>query len=234
MDRSAGGVVELEGSRVGTGVGSGAGPGLVAGSGVRRSGTGPRPVGPRPVRPAAAGERVAVLRRGVAVGAAAGGPGGVRLLETERWRRGDRGTWSHGVAAPARPSRPARASSTGAPDLRRRAVQDVPGRSGPVTARRYALRRAVAAAALGLASMLVVVGLGLVGQASGAAHTRAEVPSGVAAVVVEPGETVWDLARREVPEADAAAVVERIVADNGLGSAAVGVLPAGTVVRVPA
>ncbi|MCF7549983.1 hypothetical protein [Pseudonocardia sp. WMMC193] len=224
MDRSAGGVVELEGTRVGSGVG----PGLVAGGGVRRSGTGPRPVGPRPVRPAAAGERVAVLRRGVAVGAAAGGPGGVRLLETERWRRGGRGTWSQGVAAPARPS------STGAPDLRRRAVQDVPGRSGPVTARRYALRRAVAAAVLGLASMLVVVGLGLVGQASGAAHTRAEVPSGVAAVVVEPGETVWDLARREVPEADAAAVVERIVADNGLGSAAVGVLPAGTVVRVPA
>lgn len=232
MDRSAGGVVELEGAGVGAGVGArvdaGVGAGLVTGGGVRRSGAGPRPVGPRPVRPAAAGERVAVLRRGVTVGAVASGPGGVRLLDTERWRRSERGAWSRGAAAPSRPS------SAGAPDLRRRTVQGASEGSGPVTARRYALRRAVAAAALGLLSMLVVVVLGLVGQAAGAAHARAGVPTGVAAVVVEPGETVWDLARREVPEADPAAVVERIVAENGLGSAAVGVLPAGTVVRVPA
>jgi len=104
----------------------------------------------------------------------------------------------------------------------------------PVSARRYAVRRAVAAVVLGTLAMLVVVALGLVAEAAGTAQARAGVPEGTAVVAVEPGETVWEIARRAVPEARTTAVVERIVADNGLTGPVDSVLPAGLALRVPA
>jgi Tfp pilus assembly protein FimV len=103
-----------------------------------------------------------------------------------------------------------------------------------VSPRRYAVRRAGAAAVLGGLSLLVVVALGSVAEASSAARARASVPAGTATVAVQAGDTVWEVARRAAPTADPAAVVERIVADNGLGGPGAGVLPAGMVLRVPA
>jgi hypothetical protein len=117
----------------------------------------------------------------------------------------------------------------------------VGGRSAPrvlpraVPAARYRLRRAVAAVALAVVSAAVVVGLGLVAGAAGEAHARAAVPSGTALVTVQPGESVWEVARRApaVGTAGTDAVVERIAADNRLPVDAAP-LPAGLVLRVPA
>jgi hypothetical protein len=223
MDRSTGGGVgELDGVGAGARVG--------ADRGTRDVRVPRRAAGPRPVRPAVSVDRVPALRRGAAVDAGVGGGVGAasRLIGVgESTVRAAAG--SDAVVVPLRPVTP------GARLQEPRVVpSERPVSAAPVSARRYAVRRAVAVAALGLLSMLVVVVLGLVAQASGADRARAGVPTGSETVLVEPGDTVWDVARREVPEADAAAVVERIVADNGLGSASVGVLPAGTVLHVPA
>jgi len=118
--------------------------------------------------------------------------------------------------------------------LPRRPAVRCEGSVRPVSARRYAVRRAVAAVVLGILAMLVVVALGLVAEAAGTAQARAGVPEGTAVVAVEPGETVWEIARRAVPEAPTTAVVERIVADNGLTGPVDSVLPAGLALRVPA
>ncbi|WP_344741862.1 hypothetical protein, partial [Pseudonocardia halophobica] len=123
-------------------------------------------------------------------------------------------------------------------------VRPVPGavrptvrvQPGAVSPARYRLRRAVAAAVLALASAAVVVGLGLLAGAAGEAQARSAVPSGTAAVTVEPGESVWDVARRTVPavaSVGTGAVVERIAADNALPVDSAP-LPAGLVLRVPA
>ncbi|WP_316689964.1 LysM peptidoglycan-binding domain-containing protein [Pseudonocardia sp. H11422] len=95
---------------------------------------------------------------------------------------------------------------------------------------RYRLRRAVAASVLAGASAGVVVGLGSLADAAGDASARSTVPALTAEVAVRAGDTVWDVARRSAPAADASAVVERIVADNGLATAA---LRPGQVLRVP-
>lgn len=238
MDRSTGGgVVELDdtGSGWSTGPWSGVDPAVAVPRTVRAARRG---VGPRPVRPAGSGERAPVLRRRVAPRSATST--GVWLLE------GGAGSGAGGVGVavvvPLRPRAEVSANpSSGFAGLRGpapvgavSAVRSGARGAAPVSARRYAVRRAVAVAALGVLSMLVVVALGLVAEAAGAAHARAGVPTGSVAVVVERGDTVWDLARRAAPEADAVAVVERIVAENGLGGASVGVLPAGLVLRVPA
>jgi phage tail protein X len=102
----------------------------------------------------------------------------------------------------------------------------------PVAVRRDAVRRAAAATLVGAVSLLVVV-LGLLADAAGSGNARSTVPAGTAVVRTQPGDTAWVLARREVPGADAAAVVERIVADNGLAGPDGGVLPGGLTVRVP-
>ncbi|MCE3553814.1 hypothetical protein LWC33_20450 [Pseudonocardia sp. RS11V-5] len=109
---------------------------------------------------------------------------------------------------------------------------------GAVPAARYRMRRAVGVVVLALASAAVVVGLGLLAGVAGDAHARAVVPAGTVQVTVEPGESIWDVARRTVPAAGSAgtagtaAVVERIAADNALPVDAAP-LPAGLALRVP-
>lgn len=113
---------------------------------------------------------------------------------------------------------------------RRRPVSGAPARR-PVSAARYRVRRAVAVVVVALGALAVVVGLGLIADAAGVAAANSTVPAGTRIIVTGPSETAWDVARRVAPGADAAAVVERIVADNGLGSVA---LEPGRTLRVPA
>ncbi|MHC8507033.1 LysM peptidoglycan-binding domain-containing protein [Pseudonocardia bannensis] len=76
-----------------------------------------------------------------------------------------------------------------------------------------------------------VVGLGSVAEAAGGATARSAVPAATAEVTVRTGDTMWDVARRSAPGVDVSAVVERIVADNGLSTVS---LRPGQILRVPA
>ena len=79
----------------------------------------------------------------------------------------------------------------------------------PAQARRCAGRR-------GAGGTAAVVALGLLASAA----RSASVPERSVSVQVAPGESLWQIARRTAPNADVDAVVERIVAQNGLASAA--------------
>jgi F0F1-type ATP synthase membrane subunit c/vacuolar-type H+-ATPase subunit K len=143
-------------------------------------------------------------------------------------------------AAPAGSPAPQRLVGCTGPSLRpagsRERVVERPGvgrarARRPVGEARHRLRRVVAGLAVTLASTAVVVGLGLIADAAGTAAARSTVPDGTRLVVTGLSDTAWDVARRVAPEADAAAVVERILADNGLTSVA---LEPGRTLRVPA
>ncbi|WP_344419954.1 LysM peptidoglycan-binding domain-containing protein [Pseudonocardia ailaonensis] len=136
----------------------------------------------------------------------------------------------HAVAPAGRSAR----RSDGAALEPRRAEAPVRRTVRPVSPGRYRLRRAVAAAVVALAAAGLVVGLGTLAGVAGAAQARSTVPAGTVAITVRPGDTVWDIARRDVPTGDPAAVVERIVQVNGLPNADVTVLPAGRTLQVPA
>ena len=89
----------------------------------------------------------------------------------------------------------------------------------------------VAGIALVAASAAVVVALGLLARVAEPASAPVRPPAPVV-VTAEPGETVWDVAARVAPGrpgAEVAAVAERIVADNALGSVR---LEPGQVLRV--
>ncbi len=104
----------------------------------------------------------------------------------------------------------------------------VPGRARPGSR----LRRVVAGIALVAASAAVVVALGLLARVAEPASTPRSHPPAPVVVTAEPGETVWDVAARVAPGrpgAEVAAVAERIVADNALGSVR---LEPGQVLRV--
>jgi len=113
-------------------------------------------------------------------------------------------------------------------------VAPAPAARRPVSAARYRVRRSVAGVVLALVAAAAVVGLGTLADVAGAAQARSTVPAGAAEVVVRAGDTVWDLARREVPDVNPAAVVERIVRANGLADASAALLPAGRVLLIPA
>ena len=162
--------------------------------------------GPRPVRPAAA-------------------PVAVRPPEAPR-----------PVDAPGRPVAAPRWVERVGQRLIARRPSAVVSRCGDA---RHGVRRAVAVLALATASAAAVVALGLLAVVSRPAGPPAAVPvsSGVvtpAPVVVTaaPGETVWDVVDRVAPAASGpgrAALAERIVVDNGLGSVR---LRPGQVLRV--
>ncbi|MCW2633135.1 MAG: Peptidoglycan-binding lysin domain protein [Pseudonocardia sp.] len=101
-----------------------------------------------------------------------------------------------------------------------------PKAAGPTTAQVARVRRAVALVLVAPVTLAVVV---LLGQLAHVAQAAA-VPDRTVAVRVAEGESLWQLARRAAPQADAGAVVERIVEVNGLESAAVW---PGQVVLVP-
>jgi hypothetical protein len=91
----------------------------------------------------------------------------------------------------------------------------------------------LAAVGVALASALVVIGLGLLAEAAQAARTAGSATSGPQMVAAEPGETVWELARRVSPSAagpELAALTQRIVEANSLGSVR---LQPGQLVQVP-
>ena len=89
-------------------------------------------------------------------------------------------------------------------------------------------------AAVLLAALLLIAGVGLVLRAAGGSITH-EPPAApanplppTADYVVQPGDTVWSVARRLQPDGDVRPVVDRIVAARG-GGAHVGV---GEVIRM--
>jgi predicted Zn-dependent protease len=81
--------------------------------------------------------------------------------------------------------------------------------------------------ALGVAVCLAVVGLAVLANLSSPAST---VPQRTAVVRVEPGESLLQLAERVAPGSDPSAVVDRIMALNGLTGSA---LRAGQPLTVP-
>ncbi|HKR49561.1 MAG TPA: LysM peptidoglycan-binding domain-containing protein [Pseudonocardiaceae bacterium] len=97
---------------------------------------------------------------------------------------------------------------------------------GEVTSRAFrrlnGVVRLVAAAAV---TLVVVGGLGWIGQAPGSGVPAQTVVSWVGA-----GETVWDVARRVAPKSDQRAVVERIRQLNGMAGSA---LMPGQQLQVP-
>ena len=78
-------------------------------------------------------------------------------------------------------------------------------------------RRTGLLVALGVAVALAVAGLGVLGNLS----AQANVPTETATVRVGVGEGLWDVAARMAPDADRAAVVDRIKELNHLDSASV-------------
>jgi hypothetical protein len=75
-------------------------------------------------------------------------------------------------------------------------------------------------AVLAAAALLGVLAFGWLGATL--VHTRTTIPPSAPAVVeVRPGETVWSIAQRVAPDADTRAVVDAIVARNGLVGGAV-------------
>jgi LysM domain len=79
-----------------------------------------------------------------------------------------------------------------------------------------------------LAALLLVAGLGLVLRAAGGSITH-EPPAApanpsrpTADYVVQPGDTVWSVARRVQPEGDVRSFVDRLVAARGGDGLAVG------------
>jgi hypothetical protein len=136
------------------------------------------------------------------------------------------GVWADGVWGAGVSGAGARRAGSG-PRLLVRGAVGVPGRARPTTR----LRRVVAGIALVAASAAVVVALGLLARVAEPAHVPVR-PLAPVVVIAEPGETVWDVAARVAPGrpgAEVAAVAERIVADNALGSVR---LEPGQVLRV--
>ena len=129
-----------------------------------------------------------------------------------------------------------------------RSVAFAPGRPGRMvlTARGRGVVRllalAVATAVLAMGLVLVWVALaatvapgasagdGAAGVLSGAGEDDGPGAGGTIAVVVAPGDTLWQLAREHAPDRDPRAVVTDIVALNDLGSSDV---QAGAEVLVP-
>lgn len=166
--------------------------------------------GPRPIRPGAA---PVAVRPPEVPRPAVGSGGGVGAHPVGVWRDG----------------------SAGLRLLARRPVA-VRVRRGV----RYRLRRVVAGFAVVVVSAAAVVALGLLARAAGpeavAPRTASAVvlPSAPAVVTVAPGETVWEVAARLAPGRpgpEVAALAERIVIENALGSAR---LRPGQVLRVAA
>lgn len=118
--------------------------------------------------------------------------------------------------------RPARCGSG-----RSRPVAPSPVRGVTACTAPYRRRQAGWLAGLASVAAVVVIALGTAGQAT----AGAPVPTSTTMVQVQPGEGLWDLARRSAPGADPAAVVRRIRLLNHLDSA---MLVPGTPLRVPA
>lgn len=76
-----------------------------------------------------------------------------------------------------------------------------------------------------VATLAVVGGLGVLGQAA-----SARIPAETTVVRVGAGETLWDVAQRVAPESDPRAVVERIRQLNGTPGSAI---QPGQQLRVP-
>jgi hypothetical protein len=94
----------------------------------------------------------------------------------------------------------------------------------PLPVATYRRRRALAVAAASFALVLALAGLrlGVQGLATGADHDAGPpagvvdaIPIGQQLVVVQPGDTMWSIARRLDPTGDPRATVDRLIAANG-------------------
>ena len=126
------------------------------------------------------------------------------------------------ISAPAvrtRPARPARPAG----------VRSVPAAPVRLTRRgRRLLRTAVVALAL-LVTLLVASVIALPALQAG---TDAAVPA-TTTVVVQPGQTMWALARDAVPGVDPRATIERIASLNSLSGADASIVYPGQELIVP-
>ena len=96
--------------------------------------------------------------------------------------------------------------------------------------RRRAQRSFVARRAVALALTLSLVGGVVAASAAGQGSDVASRPGAPASVVVEPGETLWDLALRyAAPGSDRTAYVDRLIALNDVS----GVAPPGSLLELP-
>ena len=105
--------------------------------------------------------------------------------------------------------------------------------TGVVMSRAPHRRRSITPAStvlLALLAALITVWLGLVAQFGGVVGTTAPVPSRLAVIQVQSGETLQQVARRVAPDAPVGQVVERIRELNQLESAA---LDAGQTLIAP-
>ena len=93
------------------------------------------------------------------------------------------------------------------------------GRSPRSMTRIYVRRRAVAAA-LALVALVTVVALAvtaldLAGTALGGASAAPAAASSGPVLVVQPGDTLWGIARRLQPTGDVSGLVDRLAAEHG-------------------
>ncbi|WP_246843013.1 LysM peptidoglycan-binding domain-containing protein [Allokutzneria sp. NRRL B-24872] len=131
-------------------------------------------------------------------------------------------------------------------ELHRRPLRGHPGggtvivpaaRHAAIASRAVACRvrkRSLAARVRGMLAALAltavaVVGLGLLAQLRGIGDGP-DVPESVSVVEVDPGESLWQLARRVAPDSPSGAVIERIVELNELSDH---VVHPGQPLRVP-
>ncbi|HEX4866253.1 MAG TPA: LysM peptidoglycan-binding domain-containing protein [Acidimicrobiales bacterium] len=110
---------------------------------------------------------------------------------------------------------------------RRPALRVIEGGRAPGAARRRAVyrRRRLAALAVLTAAVVVVLLLAnavLAGPAGGGTPTSAAGTSAAAVHVVQPGDTLWSIARELAPGADVRLTVDRLVALNGHAALQVG------------
>jgi hypothetical protein len=95
--------------------------------------------------------------------------------------------------------------------------------AGAVTARRMRLTVRGRVLVLGMALVMTILALGVLGalRAEAASQNQSPAPEGWQVVVVQPHETLWQIARQATPEADPRPLIEEIKSVNSLTSSAV-------------
>ena len=100
------------------------------------------------------------------------------------------------------------------------ALRVLEGGRSPRSMTRIYLRRRAVAAALALVALVTVVALAvtaldLAGTALGGASAAPAAASSGPVLVVQPGDTLWGIARRLQPTGDVSGLVDRLAAEHG-------------------
>lgn len=154
------------------------------------------------------------------------------IYTPEAWDEITEAGWERGTRT--RRARPARVPATTAPSGSRPAVAPIRHRgTGIAVSRAPHRRRPITPATtvmLALVAAAITVWLGLVAQVGGVQGTEAAVPTQLAVVQVQAGESLQHVARRVAPEAPVAEVVAKIRELNQLETVA---LDAGQTLIAP-